>query len=103
MHNFTCCTSSYSGNGVVKLRAADIRPRARYRLQWDQLVVGNRVMVNYNSDFPKERGFWYDAVITRKVDRHRELYAKLVLGYACVLHVCMLPELVEEQVPFRGP
>lgn len=24
-------------------------------------------MVNYNSDSPKERGYWYDAIITRKV------------------------------------
>ena len=71
---------SYSEEEIAKLTAADIRPRARYRLQWEQLVAGNQVMVNYNSDHPKERGFWYDAVITRKVDKDRALYAKLVLG-----------------------
>ena len=71
---------SYNDEEVAKLTCMDIRPRARYRLQWDQLVPGNQVMVNYNSDHPKERGFWYDAVITRKVDQHRALYAKLLLG-----------------------
>lgn len=71
---------SYSEEEITKLTMANIRPRARYRLQWDQLVVGNTVMVNYNSDRPKERGFWYDAIITRKDNTKREVYAKLVLG-----------------------
>ena len=71
---------SYSEEEIAKLTSADIRPRARYRLQWDQLMIGNRVMVNYNSDRPKERGFWYDAVLTRKDDEKREVYGKLVLG-----------------------
>ena len=62
----------------MKLTSADIRPRAQYRLQWEELVSGNQVMVNYNSDHPKERGYWYDAIITRKVDK--ALYAQLVMG-----------------------
>ena len=32
-----------------------------------QLSVGQTLMVNYNPDAPKERGFWYDAVISRIV------------------------------------
>lgn len=71
---------SYSEEEISKLTAADIRPRARYRMQWDQIVTGNQVMVNYNSDRPRERGFWYDAIITRKEDETREVYGKLVLG-----------------------
>ena len=71
---------SYSDEEVTELTAANVRPRARYRLQWEQLVLGNCVMVNYNSDHPKERGFWYDAIITRKNDKKMELYGKLVLG-----------------------
>lgn len=31
-----------------------------------QLSVGQVVMVNYNFDSPKERGFWYDGSITKK-------------------------------------
>ena len=45
----------------------DLRPRARYRMQWDQLAVGQTVMVNYNPDHPRQRGYWYDGTITRKV------------------------------------
>ena len=49
------------------LSAANIRPRARSRMQWDQLSVGQIVMVNYNPDHPTQRGYWYDAEVTRKV------------------------------------
>ena len=44
-----------------------LRPRARYRMQWDQLAIGQTVMVNYNPDHPRLRGYWYDGTITRKV------------------------------------
>ena len=71
---------SYSDTEIAKLTSADVRPRARYRMQWDQLNLGQKVMVNYNPDQPKQRGFWYDAIITRKNDHRREIFAKLVLG-----------------------
>lgn len=71
---------SYRDEEVAELTSSDIRPRARYRLQWDQLAVGSVVMVNYNADHPKERGFWYDACITRKDEDKRGIYAKLILG-----------------------
>ena len=32
-----------------------------------QLAVGQIVMVNYNPDHPRQRGFWYDGIVTRKV------------------------------------
>ncbi len=64
----------------MKLTASDIRPRARYRLQWDQVTVGTHVMVNHNPDHPKERGFWYDALITRKDQAKRDIFGKLMLG-----------------------
>ena len=71
---------SYSEAEIARLTSADVRPRARYRMQWDQLNLGQKVMVNYNPDQPKERGFWYDAIITRKDNDRREIFAKLVLG-----------------------
>lgn len=75
-----CDVYRYSDAEIAKLTSADVRPRARYRMQWDQLNLGQKVMVNYNPDQPKQRGFWYDAVITRKSDHRREIFAKLVLG-----------------------
>lgn len=32
-----------------------------------QVKIGDTLMANYNCDEPKERGFWYDVQVTRKV------------------------------------
>lgn len=74
----------YPENGVVKLTGKDVRPRARTVYQWHQLEVGMVVMVNFNPDEPKERGFWYDAEIQRKRETRtaREIHGKILLGDA---------------------
>ncbi|MBN3319977.1 UHRF1 ligase, partial [Atractosteus spatula] len=74
----------YPENGVVKLSSKDVRPRARTVYQWHQLEVGMVVMVNYNPDEPKERGYWYDAKIQKKRETRtaREICAKILLGDA---------------------
>ena len=33
-----------------------------------QVQIGDILMANYNCDEPKERGFWYDVQVTRKVN-----------------------------------
>lgn len=73
---------SYPENGVVQLSSKDVRARARTILEWHQLEVGQVVMVNYNPDEPKERGFWYDAEILRKRETKmsKEIYARILLG-----------------------
>ncbi|MEE6487651.1 hypothetical protein FKM82_014977 [Ascaphus truei] len=74
----------YPENGVVQMTCKDVRARARTVLQWYQLEVGQVVMVNYNPDEPKERGFWYDAEIRKKRETRtiKEIYAKVFLGDA---------------------
>ncbi|TRZ03334.1 hypothetical protein DNTS_027491 [Danionella cerebrum] len=74
----------YPENGVVQLRGKDVRPRARTVYQWHQLEQGMIVMVNYNPDDPKERGYWYDAEIQRKRETRtqKEVYGKILLGDA---------------------
>ncbi|NWZ87384.1 UHRF1 ligase, partial [Poecile atricapillus] len=74
----------YPENGVVQMSSANVRARARTILKWHQLEVGQVVMVNYNPDEPKERGFWYDAEILQKRETKltRELNAKILLGEA---------------------
>uniref|UniRef100_A0A673KIG9 E3 ubiquitin-protein ligase UHRF n=1 Tax=Sinocyclocheilus rhinocerous TaxID=307959 RepID=A0A673KIG9_9TELE len=69
---------------VYLLRGKDVRPRARTVYQWHQLEQGMIVMVNYNPDEPKERGYWYDAEIQRKRETRtqREVYGKILLGDA---------------------
>uniref|UniRef100_A0A8C8ZZP3 E3 ubiquitin-protein ligase UHRF n=1 Tax=Prolemur simus TaxID=1328070 RepID=A0A8C8ZZP3_PROSS len=72
----------YPENGVVQMNSRDVRARARTIIKWQDLEVGQVVMLNYNPDNPKERGFWYDAEITRKRETRtlRELYANVMLG-----------------------
>ncbi|NWW41305.1 UHRF1 ligase, partial [Panurus biarmicus] len=74
----------YPENGVVQMSSSNVRARARTILKWQQLEVGQVVMVNYNPDEPKERGFWYDAEILQKRETKmtRELNAKILLGEA---------------------
>ncbi|KAM4027113.1 E3 ubiquitin-protein ligase UHRF1-like [Anomaloglossus baeobatrachus] len=74
----------YPENGVVQVRGKDVRPRARSTLSWGELKAGLVVMLNYNPDDPKERGYWYDAEILRKRETRtvKELYAKVLLGEA---------------------
>ncbi|CAG0895764.1 unnamed protein product [Darwinula stevensoni] len=48
-----------------------VRPRARSTVPFAEVKVGDVVMANYNLDDPKERGFWFDAKITKKQERGR--------------------------------
>ncbi|KAM7166134.1 E3 ubiquitin-protein ligase UHRF2 isoform 2-T2 [Macrochelys suwanniensis] len=73
----------YPENGIVEMRANNLRPRARTILKWSELNVGDMVMVNYNVETPEERGFWFDAEITslREISRtNKEVHAKILLG-----------------------
>ncbi|KAH0628314.1 hypothetical protein JD844_009271 [Phrynosoma platyrhinos] len=73
----------YPESGVVEMAVRNLRPRARTILKWNELCVGDMVMVNYNVESPEERGFWFDAEITslREISRtNKEVYAKIMLG-----------------------
>ncbi|KAM6468358.1 E3 ubiquitin-protein ligase UHRF2 [Liasis olivaceus] len=73
----------YPESGIVEMTVHNLRPRARAILKWNELHVGDMVMVNYNVESPEERGFWFDAEITslREVSRtNKEVYAKIMLG-----------------------
>nr|CAD7574866.1 unnamed protein product [Timema californicum] len=41
----------------------EIRPRARTVLKFEDLHVGDKVMVNYNEEDPKARGHWFDLTV----------------------------------------
>uniref|UniRef100_A0A8C6Y2P5 E3 ubiquitin-protein ligase UHRF n=1 Tax=Naja naja TaxID=35670 RepID=A0A8C6Y2P5_NAJNA len=73
----------YPESGIVEMNVHNLRPRARTILKWNELHVGDTVMVNYNVESPEERGFWFDAEITslREISRtNKEAYAKILLG-----------------------
>uniref|UniRef100_A0A8D2LRR9 E3 ubiquitin-protein ligase UHRF n=1 Tax=Varanus komodoensis TaxID=61221 RepID=A0A8D2LRR9_VARKO len=95
----------YPENGVIQLSSKDVRARARTILKWEELEIGDIVMLNYNPDDPKERGFWYDAEILHKRETrtYKELYAKIVLGDAGdTLNDCRIT-LVEEIYKIEEP
>ena len=48
-------------------------------------------MVNYNFDCPKERGFWYDGAITKKVRGHLSFSQ---ISVVCVVSCCNLAEVL---------
>lgn len=61
----------------------DLRPRARKILKWNELNIGDVVMVNYNAEIPSNRGHWFDAEITKlkTISRtNKELHATVFLG-----------------------
>jgi E3 ubiquitin-protein ligase UHRF1 len=66
----------------IDVSASHIRPRARHRIALENVEIGSRVFVNYNYDEPAARGYWYDAIVTKKrVTRTiKELYATVFIG-----------------------
>lgn len=97
----------YPENGVVTMKPQDVRARAQTILKWDELEVGQVVMLNYNTDHPKERGFWYDAEICRKRETRtgRELYANVRLGDNSLndCRIVFVDEVFKIELPGEGP
>uniref|UniRef100_A0A8C7EXI3 E3 ubiquitin-protein ligase UHRF n=1 Tax=Neovison vison TaxID=452646 RepID=A0A8C7EXI3_NEOVI len=73
----------YPESGTVEINVKDLRPRARTNLKWNELNVGDVVMVNYSVENPGNRGFWFDAEITalKTISRtKKELRVNIILG-----------------------
>ncbi|XP_041476197.1 E3 ubiquitin-protein ligase UHRF1-like isoform X2 [Lytechinus variegatus] len=72
----------YDEEGIAKISSRSIRPRARTMIEYDNVTIGDIVMVNYNCDEPKQRGYWYDMVVkNKKVTRsYKELTGDILLG-----------------------
>lgn len=60
----------------------EIRPRARTVIDINDLKIGEKVMLNYNTDEPLERGYWYDFKVSeiKKIRGTHELTGTLYLG-----------------------
>lgn len=96
----------YPENGVVQMSSRDVRARARTIIKWQDLAVGQVVMLNYNPDNPKERGFWYDAEVSRKRETRtaRELYANVVIGEGSIndCRILFVDEVFKIERPGEG-
>uniref|UniRef100_T1IID2 RING-type E3 ubiquitin transferase n=1 Tax=Strigamia maritima TaxID=126957 RepID=T1IID2_STRMM len=66
-----------------KIKFQNVRPRSYKLIKPNDVKVGDVIMVNYNIDDPKERGFWYDVCMT-KVEMHKrrvkEIVATILIG-----------------------
>ncbi|KAG6459380.1 hypothetical protein O3G_MSEX011347 [Manduca sexta] len=60
----------------------EIRPRARTIIDIKDLKVGQKVMINHNTEEPLERGHWYDFKVAeiKKLRTNYELIGTLYLG-----------------------
>lgn len=74
--------SSYEDEGDAQLRSCDLRPRARHLISFSDAKPGEKVMINHNMDDPKQRGYWYDAVVTGKKESRtvKELFCTVYFG-----------------------
>uniref|UniRef100_A0A2S2PRQ6 RING-type E3 ubiquitin transferase n=1 Tax=Schizaphis graminum TaxID=13262 RepID=A0A2S2PRQ6_SCHGA len=77
----------------TKVTLKDIRPYSTENLPFDQLKVNDKVLMNYNTEHPKERGYWYDVQV-KKITvnrRNREVIGDVTLGSnKAVLNDCRL-------------
>lgn len=74
-----------------------LRPRAYRILNFDDLKRGQRVMINYNIEEPKETGFWYDFTIQKISRSVKSISGSLHIGhnYETVKNCKVYPRLDE--------
>ncbi|XP_066597047.1 E3 ubiquitin-protein ligase UHRF1-like [Prorops nasuta] len=73
-----------------------IRPRAKKLISFEKLKKGQKVMVNYNVDDPKEVGLWYDFTISDIVKKRR---VQILTG---TIHINSEHELEARTVDTKG-
>ncbi|XP_015918962.1 E3 ubiquitin-protein ligase UHRF1 isoform X2 [Parasteatoda tepidariorum] len=68
--------------GPQDLKLGFLRPRARHLIDYDNIKVGDLVMINYNIDSPTERGYWFDCKVTalKQTKHKKEIIGTLLIG-----------------------
>ncbi|GIX93266.1 e3 ubiquitin-protein ligase UHRF1 [Caerostris extrusa] len=76
----------------VDLSLHQIRHRARKLIKFEDLKFGDKVMVNYNLEEPKERGFWYDCCVTNLKNGRstKQLIGTIFVGADSELENCKI-------------
>ncbi|XP_025191295.1 E3 ubiquitin-protein ligase UHRF1-like [Melanaphis sacchari] len=81
------------GNPPTEVTLKDIRPFSTDNLPFDQLKINDKVLMNFNTEHPKERGYWYDVQVKQITvnRRNREVIGDVILGSnKAVLNNCRL-------------
>ena len=61
---YLCKYDAYDGDDY-KVKESQLRPRARRLVKSRGLEAGMEVLVNYNLQEPKKRGFWFRAKVEK--------------------------------------
>ncbi|KAF0704134.1 E3 ubiquitin-protein ligase UHRF1-like, partial [Aphis craccivora] len=80
-------------NTPAEVTLKDIRPYSTENLPFDQLKINDKVLMNYNTEHPKERGYWYDVQVKQIAvnRRNRKVIGDVTLGTnKAVLTNCQL-------------
>ncbi|XP_036147944.1 E3 ubiquitin-protein ligase UHRF1 isoform X2 [Monomorium pharaonis] len=54
---------------LQKIPEAHVRPRPRRSIPFDELSVGDKVMINFDIDKPEKTGLWFDMTITEIIKK----------------------------------
>lgn len=57
------CPFSCPEEPAFEVQLQAIRPHAFEILPLEKLEIGQRVLMNYNAEYPQERGYWYDVQV----------------------------------------
>jgi len=78
---------------AFEVQLQEIRPHAFEILPFEKLKVGQQVLMNYNVEYPQERGYWFDVQVKeiRTSRRGREVIGDISVGLdKAVLNNCHL-------------
>ena len=67
---------------LTKVKLKDIRPYSTDNLPFNQLKVNDKVLMNFNTEHPEQRGYWYD-VLVKSITvnrRSREVRGDVTIG-----------------------
>lgn len=73
----------YKDDGSSTMKFDDIRPLSKHLItEFNENLIGVRVMGNYNAEEPRERGYWHDMIIEKKQGKRltTELIATVFIG-----------------------
>ncbi|XP_071638230.1 E3 ubiquitin-protein ligase UHRF1 isoform X2 [Temnothorax longispinosus] len=92
-----------SDNSYDNVSEAYIRPRARRSVQVDELSVGQKVMINYNTDDYKITGWWYDYTIADIMKKRGRYELVGQLHYENGSELCIRKTVREEIYAIEAP
>lgn len=65
-----------------EVQLQEIRPHTPEIIPFNELKIGDRVLMNYNAEYNKERGYWYDVLVKdiRTTRKGRDVIGDVSVG-----------------------